>query len=165
VQRFCWYGYWDAPCWGQLWNYATGNNANVPAYNAVYNWLTGATLTGSSLTVPLPAVETCNYTRPGGYKAQAVWETNSTVSTYVYSYPAGMTQYQDLTGATHALSGGTVTIGDAPILLENGQIPAYSASLTITLPVGVYSLTATYGGDTYDSISTSSVKTVTVTKQ
>jgi hypothetical protein len=72
-----------------------------------------------------------------------------------------MTQYLDVTGVAHALSGGTVMIGDAPILLENGNIPAYSAILSTTLPIGADSLTATYGGDTYD-VSTSSTVAVNI---
>jgi len=164
VARFLWYQYSDAPQWGQMWNSSTGENANVTAYNAVYNWLTGATLSGLC-TLNIDSVETCNYTRPRGYSAQAVWETNSTRSTYTYSYPPGMTQYIDVTGAVHSLSGGTVTIGDAPILLENGNIPAYSATLSTTaLPVGTHSVTATYGGDTYDAPSTSSPAMVTMTR-
>ena len=67
-------------------------------------------------------------------------------------------------GATHALSGGTVTIGDAPILLENRDIPAYGATFsTTTLPIGTNSITSTYGGDTYEATSTSSSLTVTIT--
>jgi len=85
VQRFLWYQYQDAPQWGQMYNTSTGDNANVAAYNTVYSWLTGATLsTPCSVTA---GVETCGYTRPGGYVAQAVWRTNSSGSTYGYSYP------------------------------------------------------------------------------
>lgn len=160
VARSVWYMYHGAPEWGQMYNTSTGDNANVLAYDAVYNWLTGATLSGPCSFGS--GAETCNYTRPGGYQAQAVWETNSTGSSYSYRYPAGMTQYLDVTGVAHALSGGKVMIGDAPILLENGNIPAYSASLSITLPTGADSLTATYGGDTYDAVSTSSTVEVVI---
>ena len=147
VARFVWYEYQEQPAWGEMYNPSTGDNANVPAYNAVYNWLTGAALsTSCSVT---SNIETCDYTRPGGYVAQAVWETNSLGATYNYTYPPGMTQYLDLTGAVHPLSGGTITIGDAPILLENADIPPYSAILSsTTLPIGTNSITATYGGDT-----------------
>ena len=154
VVRFVWYQYQADPEWGQMYNTSTGDNANVPAYNAVYNWLTGVTLSmPCSVNVN---VETCGYTRPGGYVAQAVWETNSTDSGYIYTYPAGMTQYLDVTGAQHSLSGGTVTIGDAPILLENEGIPGYSAILsTGTLPIGTNSITAVYSGDVYNATSVS----------
>ncbi len=160
VARFVWYTYPGAPQWGQMYNTSTGENANVLAYDAVFNWLTGATL--ATPCWPTAGVETCGYKRPGGYSAQAVWKTNSTGSTYSYRYPAGMTQYLDVTGVTHALSGGTVMIGDAPILLENGNIPAYSAILSTTLPIGADSLTATYTGDTYDAASISSTVAVNI---
>ncbi len=158
VARSVWYTYAGAPEWGQMYNSSIGDNDNVQAYNAVYSWLTGATLSKHcSVTA---TVETCNYKRPGGYLALAVWKTNSTGATYSYRYPAGMTKYLDVTGAAHALSGGTVMIGDAPILLENGNIPTYRAILSAVLPAGANSLTATYGGDTYDAVSTSSTTVV-----
>jgi hypothetical protein len=75
-----------------------------------------------------------------------------------------MTKYLDVMGATHALSGGAVEIGDAPILLENGEIPAPGATFTTTtLPIGTNSITATYGGDTYHAASKSSSVTVNIT--
>ena len=162
VARFVWYEYQERALWGEMYNPSTGDNANVPAYNAVYDWLTGATLsTPCSVT---SSIETCSYRRPGGYVAQAVWETNSSGSTYIYTYAKGMTQYVDLTGAVHLLSGATVIIGDAPILLENGDIPAYSATFSSdTLPIGTNSITAVYDGDTYHATSTSSPETVTIT--
>ena len=102
VARFVWYEYQESAQWGEMFNPATGDNANVPAYNAVYSWLVGATLsTPCSVT---SNIETCSYTRPGGYAAQAVWETNSSGLTYSYTYPKGMKQYIDLTGASHLLS-------------------------------------------------------------
>jgi hypothetical protein len=162
VARFIWYEYEERPQWGEMYNPSTGNNANVAAYNAVYSWLAGATpSTPCSVT---GGVESCGYARPGHYMAQAVWKTNSSGLTYAYTYPAGMTQYVDLTGAVTPLSGGAVKIGDAPILLENGNIPAYSATFSTTsLPIGADSVTAIYGGDTYDATSTSLPSTVTVT--
>jgi hypothetical protein len=58
-----------------------------------------------------------------------------------------------------------VTIGDAPILIENSDIPPYAATLTTTaLPVGTSSVTATYGGNTYYAASTSSKESVTITR-
>lgn len=66
---------------------------------------------------PPAAVATVNLSRSGGYQAQAVWTQDG--STPSYTYPAGMTQYHDLSGNVTALSGGTVTLGRNPILLEN----------------------------------------------
>jgi len=161
VARFLWYQYTDAPQWGQMYNTSTGENTNVAAYNTAYSWLVGATL--SSACYVGEKVETCAYTRPGGYVAQVVWETNSNGSTYSYAYPSGMTQYVDVTGTLHPISGGTVMIGDTPILLENRNIPAYRATLTTTsLPAGTQSLTAIYPGDTNYATSTSPPTTVAI---
>lgn len=76
------------------------NGAAIPAPPALYQ-----------------GVYTCDLTRPGGYQAQAVWDTEGSST---YTVPSQFTQYGDLTGHTYALpSNHQVTIGDKPILLEN----------------------------------------------
>jgi hypothetical protein len=58
---------------------------------------------------------TCPITRPNNYSAWMVWNPSKTVS---YPVPSGATQYRDLNGNTTGLSGGTVSVGSSPILIE-----------------------------------------------
>jgi polysaccharide biosynthesis protein PslG len=88
------------------------------AYEQVYNWLSGA-----SFTRPCSAsgtVWSCHLTRPNGYQGLIVWNTAGSSTLNVSSR---YIQFQDLTGNTTNVSGGTVTIGLKPILLENGDPP------------------------------------------
>jgi hypothetical protein len=58
---------------------------------------------------------TCGLSRPGGYQAQAIWNTAATLS---YTPPAKFTQYRDLAGNVFPITGGSIMIGVKPILLE-----------------------------------------------
>ena len=81
------------------------------------------------------SVYTCGFTRPGGYQALAVWNTNRT-ATSTFTVPNGYIQYRDLAGNLYSITGSTVTIGIEPILLENMNEPTFS---------GLTSPTVTYG--------------------
>ena len=62
-------------------------------------------------------IYTCELTRPGGYVAQTVWDTDGPS---IYLAPSQFTQYRDLTGHTYALPANhEVPVGYKPILLEN----------------------------------------------
>jgi hypothetical protein len=62
-------------------------------------------------------VYTCDLTRPGGYQAQAVWNTDGSSS---YIVPSQFIQYRDSAGNTYPIpSNQQVAIGPRPILLEN----------------------------------------------
>jgi hypothetical protein len=112
VYRMYWYQ-WDNPTYGQLWDSTSGIHPSGIAYGQVENWMVGATM-----STPCSAngtVWTCGFTRPGGYQALAVWDTSG-ASTYI---PASQyTKSRDLSGNTSTITGGSISIGIKPILLE-----------------------------------------------
>jgi len=70
-----------------------------------------------------------NLGRGQGYKGQVVWFLNTVQgggvdwrATTTYKVPAGFTQYVDLNGNVHRISGSTIMVGDSPILLQNKTI-------------------------------------------
>jgi hypothetical protein len=127
IQRLYWYG-WDLGSGnGTLWTNAGLTRAGV-SYQQTESWLMGATL--SAPCSASGSVWSCNYTRSGGYQAMVVWNASQSCSggncsTSNYPLPAAtqFTQYQDVLGTTHAISGGSVPIGAKPILIETGNIP------------------------------------------
>ena len=107
VERFYWYT-WDGDH-GKLWDSNTGINAAGTAYVQVHEWMLGATpgpvaVNGSVYSVPL--------TR-NGQTSLAVWNASGN-STFATDHA----QVTDLSGSTRAVSGGSVTIGNAPVLLS-----------------------------------------------
>jgi hypothetical protein len=92
------------------------------SWTQVQNWMVGATMPSSPITAGHNAINTdepaqyaCPFTRPGGYQALAIWNTNGPTA---YTPDPVYTQYRDLDGNTTAISG-PLTIGYKPILLEN----------------------------------------------
>jgi hypothetical protein len=135
---------WD---WGQLWTSSGGINAAGVAYHQLYNWMVGATMS-QPCTTANGSTYTCGFTRPGGYQALAVWDTNA-ASTSTFSVPNGYVQYRDLAGNLSQVSGATVTIGKIPILLENQTAssisynrpnPALRATSVANGPVALYNM-------------------------
>ena len=110
-----WYAY-DGGDWGPLWTSSSGLNDAGEAYGQVARWLTGATL--ATPCAASGTTYTCAYTRANGYTALAVWTTGSATT---FAVPAGYTQYRDLAGDLIAISGATVPISEAPILLESAS--------------------------------------------
>jgi Putative Ig domain/Abnormal spindle-like microcephaly-assoc'd, ASPM-SPD-2-Hydin len=119
VSVFDWYS-WDGYPWGALLygnpppsGLTSGIDAAGVAYGQVYSWMVGATM--SAPCSASGTVWTCGLVQPGGTQTLAVWNTSGS-SSYT---PAGQyTQYRNLAGNTSAISGGSVTIGIEPILLE-----------------------------------------------
>jgi hypothetical protein len=98
-----------------LWALSNGSNEAAKAYQEVYNWMVGATMSGPCAMAP-NSTWTCDLTRPGGYEAQAVWNT---LGTTTYVVPGRYSQSRDLTGTKAAIPPTkVVTIGIKPILLE-----------------------------------------------
>jgi hypothetical protein len=141
IARVYWYR-WDVGGgggWGTLWDTVNTNadgcnNAGVPypaggflckpgiAYEQVYNWLLGATL--STPCKVSATTWTCGYTRASGYQAQIVWDTSQSCSAGVcttssYTAASQYKQYRDLDGKTNTISG-TVPIGAKPVIIETG---------------------------------------------
>ena len=69
VVRYYWYAY-DNGAWGGLWDATSGLNASGAAYQQVENWMVGATTSGKC--VQKGTIWTCDYTRTGGYAAEAI---------------------------------------------------------------------------------------------
>ena len=88
------------------------------AYEQVYDWLTGATFSGPCSSSG--TVWSCQLTRANNYQGLIAWNTAGSSS---FTVPSQYVQYQDLSGNTTNVSGGTVTIGLMPILLENQNLP------------------------------------------
>jgi hypothetical protein len=108
---------WAMPAfgWGDIADSSLNPTPAGTAYSQVYNWVVGA-----AIDTPCSGAEdgtwTCKLTRPGGYKAQAVWNTQGPVQ---FTPPAGYKQYRDLAGNTAPIAPGTqVNIGTRPILVE-----------------------------------------------
>jgi uncharacterized protein (TIGR03437 family) len=122
VQRFYWYAY-DYPT-GMLFDPTTMTLLEPGiAYGQVYNWMVGATPTGACTASA--TLYTCGFTRPGGYRALAVWDpsltcSNGVCTTASYIAAAGYTQYRDLTGKVTPISPNVpIPIGVKPLWLEN----------------------------------------------
>jgi len=120
IARSYWYA-WDGAT-TPFWFESTGTQVGGTTYNEMTEWLVGATL--SSPCVAAGTVWQCGYTRPGGYKAIAVWDTSQSCNegnctTSSFAMPAGYDYSLDLTGVKAKTTGSTVQIGIKPILLEN----------------------------------------------
>jgi hypothetical protein len=116
VKRHYWYAY--DTC-GPLTNQSTTPTLNAAGvgYGVVQGWMIGTSL--SERCAANGTVWTCGFSSASGYRALAIWDTAGS-SSYT---PAGQyTQYLDLEGGTHSISG-SVTIGTEPILLINGIAP------------------------------------------
>lgn len=120
VERFYWWTWSHYPA-GTLYDYESNRltKAGV-AYQQMYDWLVGATQTDACRNKG--SVWTCGYTRPGGYRALAVWDANvDPGKTKQYSAPAQFIRYRDLDGNTTDLpKNHLIPISQKPVLLETG---------------------------------------------
>ncbi len=123
VERFYWYG-WDGydesspqNSWGTLWDPRRGGIQKPGiAYREVYKWLVGATMKSNCAVQSDGTTWVCGLSRPGGYEAQAIWNTAGGVSIRA---PSQFRQYRNLDGKKVAIrKDDSVTIGIKPILLE-----------------------------------------------
>jgi|HubBroStandDraft_1064217.scaffolds.fasta_scaffold74335_2 hypothetical protein len=125
VSRFYWYQ-WNNDEWGTLWNPAPAPNGTVLepaiAYQQVYGWLVGSTL--SAPCVSNGSVWTCTFTRPNGYQAEAIWDTSQscnggTCTTSNLAVDSQYTKSYDLAGNSSVISDHTAAVGLKPIWLAN----------------------------------------------
>jgi hypothetical protein len=112
VSKMVWYAY-DSSSWGTLHTSSGGLRPAGTAYEQVYMWLTGATMTGCN--EDSTGTWTCTLTRPGGYEAKIVWNATKSVSIDVSS---SFSRKHTLNGALSSASS-YVTVGPKPILVEN----------------------------------------------
>jgi len=118
--RMYWYAY-DSPIYGTLWTSANGLNPAGQAYSTVYQWIVGSTLT-TRCAKASGTIWTCGIKLANGSSAEAIWDTsqtcaNGSCTTGNQTVSPTWTNYQDLTGTVHAITGGTVPVGIQPILL------------------------------------------------
>lgn len=117
VDRFIWYA-WHETGFGALKD-AGGPRQAATAYAQMYQWLVGA-----AFEQPCAGnghrLWRCEVSRPGGYRAQIVWDLDPDVS---YTPPTAFRQYRTLDGRTGPIDG-PVRIGPQPVLLETGMAPA-----------------------------------------
>jgi len=107
VSRFYWYAY-DGDQ-GQEWFYTSGADAVAIADAQLHSWMLGATsgaLSQSGTVYSLPLTK--------GTQTLAVWNSAGSSAYATGSY----TNYTDIKGVVHSISGGTVTISQDPILLS-----------------------------------------------
>jgi Glycosyl hydrolases family 39 len=121
ITRLYWYS-WDNERFGTLWDKEDGPHPAAVAYQEVYKWMMGATMTEPC--EEREATWTCGFTRPGGYRAQAVWNTEGRAE---FKPDGHFMQFRTLTGETEKIKG-RVTVDREPILLESGEPPIKSES-------------------------------------
>ncbi len=130
VARSYWYAF-NNYGWGTIFN-GTGLNTAGVAYQQVYNWMVGATMTSSCAVSG--GVWTCGLTLANGNPGQAVWlDVFQSAATQSYTPGGTYDKYHDLTGSTITFSG-SVTISQQPILLEGTSVkPNAPTALNVTV--------------------------------
>lgn len=106
--------------WGSMFDADTGQTTSAAtAYQAAESWLNGSTMNGPC-SANSSNVWTCALTFTNGNSGLIVWNGNETDVSYT---PASKyVQYETLSGSSpETVSNGSVTIGEAPILLETGN--------------------------------------------
>jgi hypothetical protein len=101
------------------------------AYRTTYDWMVGNGLDEKACHGPIPpkmGVWSCKLTGPGGYKAEAAWDTSQSCkdgvcTTSNYSVGPQYTQYVTVYGEVLPVKDSVVGIGYRPILLENQNQP------------------------------------------
>ncbi len=117
VQRDYWYA-WNDTNYGTLWDITT-RKVRRPgiAYGELVNWLTGSELTAPCVMAP-DSTWTCGFTLHSGAQAQMVWNSSVSATSTVQFRPApNYVQYRSLDGGTAPISGGSIQIGNKPLLL------------------------------------------------
>jgi hypothetical protein len=117
VQRDYWYA-WNDTNYGTLWDIGT-HNIRRPglAYRELVSWLTGAEMTAPCAMAP-DSTWTCGFTLRGGVQAEVVWNSSASGSSGIPFRPAPKyLQYRSLDGRTTPISGGSIQIGNKPLLL------------------------------------------------
>jgi hypothetical protein len=94
------------------------------AYQQIYNWMVGATVSPCGQDRSVSTVYKCKFSRPSDYSAIALWDASQTCgangcTTRTWPVPQGMGWYRDLAGNIFKIEGQTVEIGLKPILVEN----------------------------------------------
>jgi len=121
LQLAAWFS-WSKPSfgWGTIETTSGAPTSAGVAYEQVYRWLVGATISQPCSSTS-DGTWTCFLTRPGGYSGLAIWNTHGSES---YTPSAAYVDYRDLAGKTvNITAGAPVMIGAKPILLEHPASP------------------------------------------
>lgn len=126
VERFYWYSWDGSGNWGTLWDAVNGHSLAATSYQQTYNWMVGAVMS-VPCSKDVNNTWTCGLTRPGGYKALAIWNSSTTLS---YTPLSIYKQYRDLSGGKHTITG-PIQISTKPVLLETSTFmnPPYNLLL------------------------------------
>jgi len=137
LQRFYWFAWDSAPPegFGTMWTWDQSSGCTSPygggylcgtgiAYQQITDWMIGARLTKYCLQGTQTSRWTCQFSRSGGYVAEAIWDPaqtckNSSCAVEWVSVPDQFISYRDLAGNKYSISKGLVPVGAKPILLEN----------------------------------------------
>jgi hypothetical protein len=117
VQRDYWYA-WNDTITGTLWDVGSRQirRAGI-AYGELVSWLTGAEMTAPCAMAP-GSTWTCGFTLRGGVQAQFVWNSSvSGTSAVPFRPEPKYVQYRSLDGGTTPISGGSIQVGNKPLLL------------------------------------------------
>jgi len=129
AQRFYWFQWNSSETQGDdgtLW-IPDPQNPSAPGtllepgitYGEMYRWLMGATLTAPCTAA---GTWTCQFTRPAGYSAWAIW--NCSGNTVTYAVPSQFNYYRDKVGDELPIPGSrTLTLGCSPLLIETTPLP------------------------------------------
>ena len=139
VARSYWYAY-DNDSWGTLRLPNSGTPGTITAagyaYKTLYSWMVGQTMS-KPCAQDSNSVWACQLSKPDGSTELVAWNPNGSSSYAAGSY----TQYQDLSGTVTAITGGAVTVGKKPIMLQNSSAgspppppPSTSAGVVVSSP-------------------------------
>ncbi len=122
VSRFYLYAF-DSTQEANLWNPTTQQlTPNATTYKLYYNWLVGATISQPCQpgTGQNNVIWSCFFTKPGGYQAEAIWNTALPVGqTQRVAVSNQFVQYTDVNGIVHQIQNHQVPTSYNPIWLEN----------------------------------------------
>ena len=131
--------------------YDTTTDAIIPAgtaYQQLYNWLVGNTLTAPCAEFGTQWI--CTFVGPSSYAAEALWDVDSTLvcsggvcPTVNVSVPTNFTQYSNLAGSVTPISNETVPVGSKPILVQ-GVTPNISVTASVSPTVTSIGAMITY---------------------
>jgi Cellulase (glycosyl hydrolase family 5) len=113
VGKLAWYAY-DSTTWGTLYTPTGGLRPAGTAFNQVHKWLTGATM--KSCAQDSNATWSCTLTRANGYTAEILWNPSKTTG---HNVSTSLVRKHTVSGGLSSFSGGLVTVGPKPILVEN----------------------------------------------
>ena len=118
VSRYYWFS-WDAPTYGTLWTASSGVLPAGTAYDRIATWLIGSTHSGNPCGEGSDGTWTCNLTLSTGYPAQIIWNPTTSKTIPVSSAYA---TYETINNSNvGSITGGKVSIGNAPILIIESQ--------------------------------------------